>query len=562
MKLRCYQEEAKSRVLSRWDDVHNTLLVLPTGTGKTVTFSDIIKDRMNEGSAMILAHREELIWQAADKVHKVTGIVPEIEMAEHEASPLVWGKRIVVSTVQTQTSGLPKRYNKFDPMDFATIVIDEAHHAISKSYREVVAHYRKNPRCKILGVTATPDRGDGKGLGRVFEDCAYSYDLREATHDGWLVPIRQTIVDVDGLDFSGIKKAAGDFNGRQLSEVMTYERNLHGVASPTIELIKDRPTIVFTSSVAHAERLSEIFNRHRRGMSEWVCGKTDRPSRRATLGRFMSGETQVICNVGVLVEGFDAPHAACVVVAKPTGSRSRYAQMVGRGTRPLPQTVDLHPTADGRVWAIAQSAKPDCLVIDFAGNAGRHKLISAVDLIGTDLDPEVAERTRQISRGNPEEPLEEIIERAEEEIEAERKEAERKAAEWVEKRKAIRAKATYKTRGVDPFTLTNIARPSASEPSLPSPKHMELLEKNGIDHRGMDGREAGALCKEIVRRHKIGQCTIKQAQLLNRYHLPTKIGKRTAGALIDAIAGNGWKLPNDKVVGEICPQAVGRLKKY
>ena len=363
MKLRSYQEAAVDGIFEAWRSARSTLLVQPTGTGKTVTFAHVI-NRMPMGRALVLAHREELIVQAADKIARVTGAKPDTEMAEMRADHGMFGKaRVVVSSIQTQCAGRngDTRMKRFDPQEFGLLVVDEAHHATAPTYRRVLEHYGQNQDLKILGVTATPDRHDEEALGQVFDSVAFDYELLDAIRDGWLVPIHQRSVVVDGLDYSGVRTTAGDLNGADLARVMEYEETLHGIAHPTVELAAGRKALVFAASVAHAERLCEIFNRHSTGCARFVTGTTPKDERRGMLADYAAGKFQMLVNVGVATEGFDEPGIQVVVMARPTKSRALYAQMAGRGTRALPGLVDAHEAADARRAAIAASAKPACI---------------------------------------------------------------------------------------------------------------------------------------------------------------------------------------------------------
>ena len=406
MRLRDYQEAAADGVFTAWADHTSALAVLPTGLGKTVLFAEIIR-RMHERGcrAMVLAHREELITQAADKIQRVTGLEAQIEMGEYHVQTY-FGQMppVVVSTVQTHCAGGDGlgRMSKFDPQDFGLVVIDEAHHATAGTYRRCIDWYRQNPACKVLGVTATPDRADEAALGQVFDAVAYEYGVLEAIQNGWLVPIEQQMVTVGSLDFSGVRTTAGDLNQGDLAEVMENERNLQGIAAPTVEICGDRRAIIFATTVEQAERLSEILNRYKPDKARWLCGKTDKEDRRRMLADFKEGKIQYVVNVGVLTEGFDDAGVQVVVMARPTKSRALYAQMAGRGTRPAEdiagQLGDL-PTAAERCAMIRASCKPSCLIVDFCGNAGRHKLCCTADILGGNIDDdvvaEVARRVRE-----------------------------------------------------------------------------------------------------------------------------------------------------------------------
>ena len=242
MDLRPYQSAASDAIFAEWRENHSTLVVMPTGGGKTILFADVIR-RMFPRRALVLAHREELIFQARDKIQRVTGLQADVEMGEYRAEGgLFDAARVVVSTIQTQCSGGDGggRMGKFDPQRFGVLIIDEAHHATSQSYRRVIDYYRTNPALKVLGVTATPDRTDEEALGQVFQSVAFDYDVLDAINDGWLVPIEQQMVHVEGLDYSSIRTTAGDLNGGDLAAVLEAEKNLQQMASASLQIIGRR----------------------------------------------------------------------------------------------------------------------------------------------------------------------------------------------------------------------------------------------------------------------------------------------------------------------------------
>jgi superfamily II DNA or RNA helicase len=372
MKHRDYQNKAIDAVFKEWEENQSTLVVLPTGCGKTHVFAGVI-ERMKPKRSIVIAHRGELIWQAREKIEQAVGMECSVEMAELAASTNLFSRTpVVIATVQTlcSTSGsgalVKRRMERFDPKEFGCLVIDECHHATSASYCEIINYFTgRNPDIKILGVTATPDRSDEEALGQVFKTVAFDYEILDSINDGWLVPIEQQLVHIEGLDFSQIKTTAGDLNSGELNAVLEAEGNLHGYAKASIDIIGDRRSIVFTSSVKQAETLCAIFNRHRDGMASWVCGATPKRSREGILTDFKTGKAQVVCNCGVLTEGFDSPEVQCIIMARPTKSRSLYAQMTGRSIRPLPGLVDPLETPEARREAIARSAKPSALIIDF-----------------------------------------------------------------------------------------------------------------------------------------------------------------------------------------------------
>jgi superfamily II DNA or RNA helicase len=578
VKLRPYQQEAV-------DSIHrefaagkvSTLVVLPTGCGKTVVFSHVIKDRSSLGRSLVIAHRDELIRQAADKIGQVTGEAPDIEMADEWADrSRFFTSRCVVASKDTLH---PARLRRFSPQNFLTIVTDEAHHAIAKSYGRLYDHFRcgeqwVNPvldstalvqdkdkgrggqgptQTRHLGVTATPDRTDEAALGRIFQSVAYVYEIEQAIRDGWLVDIRQQSVVVKGLDFSSIRTTAGDLNGADLAALMEYEENLHKVASPLLELSGTRKTLVFCVSVAHAERLAEILNRHKKGSARWVCGTTPVDERKQTLRDYRAGEFQYLCNVGVFTEGFDEPGIEIVAIARPTKSRALYAQMVGRGTRPLPGLVDGIEDADGRRQAIDESPKRHLEVIDFEGNSGRHKLVCVADILGGEYEDEIVEKAAKAVResGASKSMLDELAKAKQEREER----LERERAEYAARRAKLTAKAEYSTETIDPFAALDIRRPFVRGWDRINPatdKQAEMLKRNGIDPTKLCKREASALIDGIMKSRAQAPCSQKQANVLRRYGYDTsRMTFKQAHGLIDEIAKNGWRRVPDDLPAEV-----------
>lgn len=540
MKLRDYQQRAIRGVCDTLRSHGSALVVSPTGTGKTVLFAEAA--RLASKRVMVIAHREELLVQAADKIEAVTGDRPEIEQSILWANESFFAKsKVVVASVQTLNAKMKsgRRMERFSPDEFSLIIFDEAHHAVSASYRRVADWFHKNnPSCRILGFTATPDRADKLALGHVFEAVAFDYNIRQAIDDGWLVPIKNTVVAVDGLDFSSVRSTAGDLNKRDLAAVMEFEKVLHGVAVPTLDLIGDLQTIVFAASVKQAERLAEIFDRYRPNCAGFVSGDMEPDRRRDVIARFKSGALQILVNVGVATEGFDAPGVGCVVMARPTKSRSLYAQMVGRGTRPSPGVPDKHSTPEDRRAAIAASDKPHCMVIDFAGNSGQHRLIHATDILGGEEPDEVLDRAYEIIDKGVTSDVSEAVEIAKVEIEEEEKE---KA-----KRKLVKAtKVNYKTNETDVFSALGVRRESANFLSggrTLSGNQMAMLAKQGIDCSQYSQNELRLLHGELIKRIKKKKCSLKQAKVLNKYGFKTgNMSFKEASSLLDQLAKNGWK---------------------
>ncbi len=546
MRLRPYQTQAIEQTFAAWQESPSLLGVAATGTGKTIIAASVIAK--HPGRTMVVAHREELIFQAADKIQKVTGLEPDIEMAEMRAAEFsLSGKaRVVISTIQTQVAGRAGgRMTRFDPSEFSLLFIDEAHHAVADTYRRVIDHYRTNPNLQVLGVTATPDRADEEALGRVFDAVAWEFDIRFGITEGWLVPIHQRMVHADGLDLSQVRTTAGDLNGADLARVMEYEVPLHEIVGPTVELAGDRKTLVFAASLAHADRICEILNRHRADSARWVHGGTQKAERRQLFRDYAKGEFQYLVNVGVATEGFDDPGVAVVVMARPTKSRALYTQMIGRGTRPLAGVVDhadLWDSAERRRRAIADSSKPSVEIIDFVGNAGRHRLITTADILGGNVSDEVVDKARARLRQEGSGDAMQALAWAETEIQAERERARQAEAA---RRAHLTAKVNFRTQTIDPFDvfgLTPWRERGWEKGRQPSQKMVDLLERQGINTHGLTFAQARQLINEITSRWDSDRCSFKQAKILASRGQTTDVTRERARQLIDMIAEQeGWQ---------------------
>ena len=362
-EMRPYQLDALAAIeRAQAEKKRSTLLVLATGLGKTVIAAERIRRRVEANRLLFLAHREELIEQTANKLRDAR-VNASIEMASRKAS---LSSRVVVASVQSLQG---RRLLRFPRGHFDEIIIDEAHHGAAKSYRNILAHF---DGAFVFGLTATPDRADGKSLADMFESVAYRYELREAIADGWLAPIVARRVVVEGVDLRGVSKVAGDFNVAELDAIMGAEKVLHRTCAPLVELAGSRPTILFAVSVAHAHQLAELLSTRYGRTAVALDGSTDKSDRRLALQAFARREFQYLVNCALFTEGFDSPGIECVAVARPTMSRALYTQMIGRGTRKAP-------------------GKTSCLVLDFVGNS-RHSLRGPADALagsGADLSPEM-----------------------------------------------------------------------------------------------------------------------------------------------------------------------------
>lgn len=556
MNPRPYQSDAVAAIREEWQQHQSVLAVLPTGTGKTIIFALIIIAAHTAGRVMVLAHREELINQAADKIQRVTGEVAEIEMADRRADTHMYQRaRVIVSSIQTQIAGQTgkKRMQRFDPNEFGVLIIDEAHHATAPSYREVIDHYKQNPNLKILGVTATPDRADEQALGQIFARVAYVYEITDAINDGYLVPIHARSVLIEGLDYSNIRTTAGDLNGADLAAVMSNEELLQQIADATLRETGNRKTIVFappgfkkdgSDAFRVSERLTEILLRHKPECARLVSQDTPTDLRRQIFRDYADRRFQYLVNVGIATEGFDDPSIECVALARPTKSRSLFAQMIGRGTRPLPGLVDGIETAEARRGAIAGSAKPNVEVLDFVGNCGRHKLVTVADVLGgKHSDEAVARVIKKTADAGEVIDTARALEEAERQIHEEKLEARRLEAE---RRRQIIGKAKYTTQTVDPFDILAIEPHREYQFGRPAPateSQIAALRRMGIADVPHDLTKAHAsqLIGQCSIRRRQGLCTFKQARILSKRGMSIDCSFEFAKELIDEIAiKEGW----------------------
>ncbi len=481
-----FQQEAVEAVRKEFDDGRkHTLLVLPTGCGKTVTFSEWLRQQVLKGGrGLILAHREELLTQAAQKLKSVTGLDSALEKAD--SSACLSDAPVTVASVQSLCR--PERLKRFPAGYYTDIVIDEAHHSLSNSYRDIIDHFDTS---RILGVTATPDRGDHRALSEVYESLAYEYPMRKAIREGYLVPIRAKMLPVE-VDLTGVRTSCGDYSANSLGDAI--EPYLDEIAGRMAEECKVRKTVVFLPLIRMAKRFAELLNAHGISAAE-VNG--DSPDREEILADFEAGKYQALCNAMLLTEGWDCPSVDCVVVLRPTKVRSLYQQMIGRGTR-------LYP------------GKEDLLILDFLYLTAKHDLCTPASLFsGT---AEVEEKMDQILQSGEEMDVSEVEREAERDVMAERAAS---LAGQLEKSSRKKAKT------VDPmeFALSVAAEDIALyEPTFgweydePTPKQLQYLARCGIAADAIITKGlACVLIDKLIRRQNAGLSTPKQIRFLQQY---------------------------------------------
>lgn len=523
MELRPYQEEARQAVEKQWEDgIDKTLLVLPTGCGKTIVFAKITEDCVRSGErVLILAHRSELLEQAADKIEKSTGLKSSVEKAEE--SCLGSWYRITVGSVQTLMR--EKRLNQFSPDYFDVIIIDEAHHCISDSYRRILDYFNE---AKVLGVTATPDRGDMKNLGQVFESLAYEYTMPQAIKEGYLSPIKAMTIPLK-MDLSGVSVQSGDFKAGDLGTAL--EPYLYQIADEMAKYCSNRKTVVFLPLVKTSQKFRDILNEKGFKAAEVNGESRDRAE---ILEDFEKGKYNVLCNSMLLTEGWDCPSVDCIAVLRPTKVRGLYCQMVGRGTRLSP-------------------GKDHLLLLDFLWHTERHELCHPASLICE--NEEVAQKMTENlenAAGCPID-IEEAQEKASSDVIAQREEALAKQLSEMRKRKKRLVDPLQFEMSIQAEDLSGYVPAFGWEMSPPSEKQLKALEKRGIMPDEIDNSgKAALLLERLEKRQAAGLTTPKQIRFLEGrgfLHVGTWQFE-TAKRLIDRIAANGWRIPGNIIPSE------------
>lgn len=523
MELRPYQEEAKQAIFEQWDgSVNRTLLVLPTGCGKTIVFAKVAEECVCQGNrVLILAHRGELLDQAADKIRRSTGLGCAVEKAE--SSCIGSWFRIVVGSVQTMMR--EKRLGQFPDDYFDTIIIDEAHHCISDSYQRVLRHF---PEAKVLGVTATPDRGDMRDMGEYFESIAYEYTLPKAIKEGYLSPIRALTLPLK-MDLTGVGISAGDFKAGDLGTAL--DPYLHQIAEEMQKYCADRKTVVFLPLVKTSQKFRDILCEQGFRAAEVNGENSDRAE---ILQAFDRGDYNVLCNSMLLTEGWDCPSVDCVVVLRPTKVRSLYSQMVGRGTRLFP-------------------GKDHLLLLDFLWHTERHELCHPASLIC-----ENAEVAQQMTENLEKDAglaidIEEAERTAAEDVVAQREEALAKQLAEMKKRKKRLVDPLQFEMSIQAEDLSGYVPSFGWEMAPPSDKQKSSLEKLGISAEQIDNAgKAAKLLDRLDKRRTEGLTTPKQIRFLESrgfQHVGTWQFE-TAKNMIDRIAAAGWKIPHGIVPQE------------
>ena len=511
--LRPYQQQARDKIHAEWESGRSrTLLVLPTGTGKTIVFASIAADQVRAGDrVLILAHRGELLEQAADKLQRSTGLVSAVEKAD--ATCLNQWFRVVVGSVQTLQR--TARLERFPRDYFGTIIIDEAHHAITDGYRRILDYFGS---AKVLGVTATPDRGDMRNLGEVFDSLAFEYKLTDAIKEGYLCRIMAQTIPLK-LDISSVTMSGGDYAVGDLGTAL--DPYLEQIAAEMAQRCSDRKTVVFLPLIKTSQKFRDLLNAHGFRAAE-VNGQS--ADRKEVLADFDAGKYNVLCNSMLLTEGWDCPSVYCVVVLRPTKVRSLYSQMVGRGTR-------------------LSEGKKDLLLLDFLWMTDKHELCRPADLVCEDRTV-ARQMTENLAQAGCPEDIEEAAAQASEDVVAQREEALAKQLEEQRRKKARLVDPLQYEMSIQAEDLAGYVPAFGWEAGPPSAEQTAALEKMGILPDAVESAgKASLLLDRLNKRRAEGLTTPKQIRVLERYGFQS-VGTWSFDAakhMIDRIAAQGWQ---------------------
>lgn len=497
MELRPYQREALRAINAEWEENRkHTLLVLPTGCGKTVVFNELAKEKSQDGNVLILAHRSELLDQAQDKYDGDTGY---IKAERNSFMPVTVGS---IQTLSRRTEHYPHDLWKY-------IIVDEAHHSTAESYQKFLQWF---PNAYVLGATATPDNSGKKALATYYDSIAYEYPIRKAVQDGYLCRPTARTVPLN-IDISDVKIKAGDFEVNSICETL-------GPYLPEIaEMIKvyaaDRKTVVFMPLINIAQEFRDILTSAGVDCREVNGESADRAE---TLKWFHNaGKGSVLINSLLLTEGWDEPSADCIVMLRPTKIRGFYAQCVGRILRPYP-------------------GKKDALILDFLWLTTRLDLCRPADLVATNKDDKDYIRKRtEIDQID-------LFDACTDAEEARRN----TLAE------ALRAQKRKKAKLIDPlqfFVSIDQIQMDDWEPSFAweiqpaTAKQMQMLENWGINPDGMNKGKASMIIDKLITRREQGMASPKQIRALERQGYEN-VGEWTfdqASKKIGQLAAVGWR---------------------
>jgi len=516
---RAYQAEALIKIDQGFRTFQSQLLVLPTGAGKTITFAKLVKNWTTNGKrCLILAHREELLTQAQDKLYRAEGVVSSLERAGSKAS---LGASVVVGSVQTMYR--PKRLERWPADHFDLIIVDEAHRTLAKTYQEIIEYFAS---AYLLGVTATPDRADKKNLSRAFENVAYEVSLKELIEREYLSPIRVASFPVE-VDLASVKSTSGDYDRNEIAHAI--EPLLVPIAKQFVKHFEARrKALVFLPLRCISWDFCQIL----KGMgihAAHIDGESK--DRREILADFASGKIEVLCNAMLLTEGYDEPAVDTIMCLRPTKSRALYAQMIGRGTRISP-------------------GKDHLLVIDPLWMSETHALTKPAHLVAETKEDAQAVTEAIVDADY----LPGVGDEAIDLLEATSDARESRIAS-IEKRlkekKAAAAKCfdpvTYALKVMESSGLADYEPTMGWERAKPTDKQIETLERMGVQADEIQSRgHASKLLDSLASRQKMGLATAKQVFWLHKLKVPNAntLTRAEAGRELDARFGSKKSAPS------------------
>jgi len=529
MNARPYQQRIIDQAIELLPDAGSVLIEMAPGTGKTFVGATVAK-RLATARVLWVAHRIELVKQAAEALERVTGEPVGLEIPGSYAG----GRRLAVASRDT----IAGRLNAIGERQYSVLVIDEAHHTPTYRYESIIratnAPYR-------IGLTATPDRADRKSVRQWYKAATDPYDLPTAIRDAWLVPFHARRVRVHSIDLSRVHSSGRDFNQEELDAVLSAQASIEGMAAGIRKFQGQLPTLVYCSSVSAAEAMWEAIDRN---STRIVLGDTD-PDERAELIEGFGKDYQTLVSVGVLTEGVDLPIAACVAMCRPTKSRSLYTQMLCRVGRPhrdagLDAVNDTAP-AD-RQALIAFSIKPRALVLDFVGVCGKHSVVTPADVLGGSATAR-ARVKKQIEAGVRTIDVAAAIEQEESRLARKRAEKEAKDREWalrqgIELPEPVVSAQEIGIVGID-GKLTDDMEVTPVQPS--EAKKLFLLgHKPSAEMKSGEARKTIATLE--ADRKSAGMASLGQLELLSRYgQASPSLKASTATGMILQLKRNGWK---------------------
>ncbi len=511
--LRPYQRESVESVIIGWEekDVTAQLLCLATGCGKTPLIAALARIEIErDGRVLVLAHTDELIDQALQKIERFGKIKGAKEKASNYAGRYA---KCVVGSVQTMSGEI--RLKMWPSNHFTLILVDECHRSLSPSYQKILNKFRAGG-ARIVGVTATADRGDKRSLGEFYQRIAFDYSILHAVRDGWLIrPIVKTLplqLDVSGV---GVKKTAAgtDFDQGAIAEKL--KPLLGAIATQVVAASPGKIRMFFMPSVETAQMMSDSLNAVG-SSSEWISG--DREERRQIVADFKRGKYENLANMAVLTEGFDYDKVSVIVCLRPTKIRALFVQIVGRACRPLDEIVAGLNSADNaaiRHRIIRESSKPHYTILDFLWLHEKHEMVKPASLV-TERD-EV--KKRMAADGD----LMEMEERAERDV-------------LADLEKKIRENQHKESQTLDPLAiaselcdveLADYAPETQLDAAEPTPMQLGKLRANGIDSTKIKYRgHATKLIMRIVQRQAEGLSTIRQMNFFKTLGIDVSLMKR------------------------------------